>query len=232
MLIQMWNNYRLSPTVIYVNAQEQKNITNKCLTDASGPLRRYNASVDAGQAQPSDFTASGVVRWYYNPLTGFEIPVDVHPDLPPGTILASCERLPVWYQPVWYQSNEVPNVAEVMTRRDYYRIDWPIVTRSREFGVYAEETLAVYAPFGVGILTNIATAEARPLLARRLHEILPVKAEALAFVIGGAQVFARRVEHPGSLIPERSYLRSSLDDMRDEIVAALAEAATETWERA
>ena len=64
------------------------------------------------------------------------------------------------------------------------------------------------------------------------HEILPVKAEALAFVIGGAQVFARRVEHPGSLIPERSYLRSSLDDMRDEIVAALAEAATETWERA
>ncbi len=64
------------------------------------------------------------------------------------------------------------------------------------------------------------------------HEILPVKAEALAFVIGGAQVFARRVEHPGSLIPERSYLRSSLDDMRDEIVAALADAATETWERA
>jgi len=64
------------------------------------------------------------------------------------------------------------------------------------------------------------------------HEILPVKAEALAFVIGGAQVFARRVEHPGSLIPERSYLRSSLDDMRDEIVAALADAATETLERA
>jgi phage gpG-like protein len=64
------------------------------------------------------------------------------------------------------------------------------------------------------------------------HEILPVKAQALAFVIGGAQLFARRVEHPGSLIPERSYLRSSLDDVRDEIVAALAEAATETWERA
>ena len=102
-----------------------------------------------------------MVRCYYNPVTGVEIPVKVHPDLPPGTILAF-ERLPVWYQ-----SNEVPNVAEVMTRRDYYRIDWPIVTRSREFGVYAEETRAVYSPFGVGILTNIATAEARPLLARR-----------------------------------------------------------------
>ena len=64
------------------------------------------------------------------------------------------------------------------------------------------------------------------------HEILPVKAQALAFVAGGAQRFARRVEHPGSLIPERSYLRSSLDDMHDEILDALTDAATEAWERA
>src|SRR5574337_420080 len=148
MLMQMWNAYRLSPTVIYVNAQEQKNITIKCLTNASGPLMRYN--VDASQDKPYEFAASGVVRWYYNPLTGVEIPINVHPDLPPGTLLAFCEKLPVWYQ-----SNETPNVAEVLTRRDYYRVDWPLRTRRREYGVYAEETLAVYAPFGVGVITNI-----------------------------------------------------------------------------
>jgi hypothetical protein len=148
MLMQMWNSYRLSPTVIYVNAQEQKNITAKCLTNASGPLVRYN--VDASQSAPYEFTASGVVRWYYNPFTGVEIPMPVHPDLPPGTILAYCERLPAWYQ-----SNETPNVAEVLTRRDYYRVDWPIRTRRREFGVYTEEVLAIYASFGIGILTNI-----------------------------------------------------------------------------
>ena len=148
MLLQMWNNYRLSPTVIYVNAQEQKNITAKCLTNASGPLVRYN--VDASQSAPYEFTASGVVRWYYNPFTGTEIPMPVHPDLPPGTILAYCERLPAWYQ-----SNETPNVAEVLTRRDYYRVDWPVRTRRREFGVYTEEVLAIYASFGIGILTNI-----------------------------------------------------------------------------
>ncbi len=151
MLLQMWNAYRLSPTVIYVNAQEQKNITAKCLTDGSVPLVRYN--VDASQASPYEFTASGVVRWYYNPFTGVEIPINVHPDLPPGTILAFCERLPAWYQ-----SNETPNVAEVLTRRDYYRVDWPVRTRRREFGVYTEEVLAVYAPFGVGIITNIGNS--------------------------------------------------------------------------
>jgi phage gpG-like protein len=64
------------------------------------------------------------------------------------------------------------------------------------------------------------------------HEILPVKAQALAFVIDGVQHFARRVEHPGSLIPERSYLRSSLDDMQGEILAALADAAADAWEPA
>ena len=148
MLLQMWNSYRISPTVIYVNAQEQKNITAKCLNPSSGPLVRYN--VDASQSAPYEMTASGVVRWYYNPFTGVEIPLVVHPDLPPGTILAYCERLPAWYQ-----SNETPNVAEVLTRRDYYRVDWPVRTRRREFGVYTEEVLAVYAPFGIGIITNI-----------------------------------------------------------------------------
>jgi hypothetical protein len=153
MLISMWNNYRLSPTVIYVNAQEQRNITNKCLNPSSGPLIRYTVAADGDNSAPYAVSASGLVRWYYNPFSvdgGFDIPLKVHPDLPPGTILAFCERLPVWYQ-----SNETPNVAEVMTRRDYYRVDWPLRTRRREFGVYAEETLAVYAPFGVGILTNI-----------------------------------------------------------------------------
>jgi phage gpG-like protein len=64
------------------------------------------------------------------------------------------------------------------------------------------------------------------------HEILPAKGAVLAFVVGDGQHFARRVEHPGSLIPERSYLRSALADMNDEIVTALADTASEAWESA
>ena len=61
------------------------------------------------------------------------------------------------------------------------------------------------------------------------HEILPDKASVLAFAAGGVLRFARRVEHPGSVIPERSYLRSSLDEMAPEILASLAEAIGEAW---
>jgi len=63
------------------------------------------------------------------------------------------------------------------------------------------------------------------------HEILAVKARALAFASNGAVIFAKRVDHPGSVIPERSYLRSSLVEMADEIVAGLAEAAREALDR-
>jgi phage gpG-like protein len=64
------------------------------------------------------------------------------------------------------------------------------------------------------------------------HEILPSKARVLAFVAGGATHFAARIEHPGSTIPERSYLRSSLEEQSDAIVAALAATPAESWESA
>jgi phage gpG-like protein len=61
------------------------------------------------------------------------------------------------------------------------------------------------------------------------HDILPKKAQALAFAMGGKTVFAKVVHHPGSHIPERSFMRSSLKEMREQIVdgykaAALKEA--------
>ena len=77
MLMSMWNNYRISPTVLYVNTQEQQNITAKCLTNASGPLLRYNVQADGESSRPYGITANGVVRWYYNPFSvdgGFDIP--------------------------------------------------------------------------------------------------------------------------------------------------------------
>jgi phage gpG-like protein len=59
------------------------------------------------------------------------------------------------------------------------------------------------------------------------HDIVPDKARALSFVAGGARIFARIVHHPGSTLPERSYLRSSLADMAGEIADGLKAAALE-----
>ncbi len=152
MLFRMWEDYKLGPTVLYVSAQEQRNITTKVLANGSTPLLRYDSPANGSQG-PYAIVANGQVEYYYNPFTvdgGYKLPIKIHPDLPPGTIMGWCETLPSWYQ-----SNEVPNVAEMLMRRDYYRIDWPLRTRQREYGVYAEEVLAVYATFAMGTICNI-----------------------------------------------------------------------------
>jgi hypothetical protein len=151
MFQRMWDTFQVSPTVMWVNSQEMKNITSKVLNGSSSPLLRMDKDASGGEY---GLTASGAIRFYYNPFAmngGTTIPVKIHPKVPPGTILCWCENLPVQYQ-----SNEVPNVADVLTRQDYYQIDWPIVTRQRQVGVYASEVLIVYAPFAMGVISNIA----------------------------------------------------------------------------
>jgi hypothetical protein len=153
MFQRMWDLFQLSPTVLYVNSQELKNITSKVLSNSSGPLLRFDTRADGSEGE-YQVTASGVVQFYYNPFAingGLRIPIRIHPRVPPGTIIGWAENLPIQYQ-----SNEVPNVAEVKTRQDYYQIDWPVITRQRQVGVYCEQVLAVYAPFAMGVISNIA----------------------------------------------------------------------------
>lgn len=151
MLINMWNNNQLSPTVIYCNAQEIRNISNKVLTGAnSAPLVRYNVGENASSMQ---LAASPYVDTYFNPITKQPLRIEVHPNVPPGTILSWADDLPAQYQ-----SSEVPNVAEVRARQDYYQIDWPVTSRNQAVGVYCEEVLVCYAPFAIGIISNIANS--------------------------------------------------------------------------
>ncbi|HTV88000.1 MAG TPA: hypothetical protein VME41_03195 [Stellaceae bacterium] len=75
----MWSNYQLSPTVLYVNVQELRNITSKVLSNASGPLLRYNVGEDAN---PYDLAAAGALSYYFNPFAlngGLRIPIRIHP---------------------------------------------------------------------------------------------------------------------------------------------------------
>lgn len=152
MLKSFWDNYRLSPEEIYVSSQELTNIYNKCFVSGSNPLVRF--MIDGGNPQNVTFAAGQIIGWYVNPYSlngGQFIPIRLHPNMPSGTIMAWCQNLPAYYQ-----SANVPQVAEVQCRRDYYQIPWPIVTRSNATGVYSEEMLKVYAPFALGVITNIA----------------------------------------------------------------------------
>jgi phage gpG-like protein len=103
-------------------------------------------------------------------------------------------------------------------------------------GALRESIVAEIAVESAGVLAQVASLGNVKYAAIQeyggktaAHDILPAKGKALAFARGGASVFAAHVTHPGSVIPERSYLRSSLAEMGDEIVAAFAEAPYGTW---
>lgn len=147
LLESLWVNYKLAPTTILCNAQEAKNITKKLL-GATG------VSYQIGVQQGSGFAAGSLVTKYLNKfgMGGDQlIPIEVHPWLPAGTMLAVTEQLP-------YPVNNVPNVMEMRLRQDYYQIEWPIRTRKYESGVYMDGVFAHYFTPSLGIITNIANA--------------------------------------------------------------------------
>lgn len=56
------------------------------------------------------------------------------------------------------------------------------------------------------------------------HDIVAIKAKALAFMAGGALRFARMVHHPGSQIRAFAYMGGALDALGDEIEGGLKDA--------
>lgn len=140
-----YRKYRLSPDVIYVSTQELLSITTLIIKNGGAPLLHLN--VDANN--PASLQAGVVVGSYQNKITGTRVPLRIHPNLAAGTIFMFTSRLP-------YPLANVGNVVQMKMRRDYHQIEWPLRTRRYEYGVYADGVLQHYAPFSMGVITNIA----------------------------------------------------------------------------
>lgn len=142
-----WDLYRLSPTKIYVNSQEQQNISKKILQGGTQAAQRFVFTVDQGK-----IGGGYLVTSYRNKFTmngAAEIPIELHPNMPAGTVLFFTNKLP-------YPMSNVSNVAQIRARREYYQIEWPLRTRRYEYGVYADEVLQHYFTPSLGLITNIA----------------------------------------------------------------------------
>jgi hypothetical protein len=142
-----WDNYRLSPDVIYVSAQELQNISKKVLTGSSTAAQRFVFNVEQ-----SMLGGGVIVREYLNKfgMNGpTAIPIRIHPNMPAGTLLFYTKQLP-------YPVSGVSDVLKIKGRRDYYQIEWPIRTRRYEYSVYSDEVLQNYFPPAFGVITNIA----------------------------------------------------------------------------
>ncbi len=143
-----YDTYKLSPTHLFVSSQEMINIKKKIMQGASNSLVRFNVETNQGM-----LTGGAGLVSYLNPFgsaTGVsELKIVLHPFMPEGTMMFFCDRLP-------YPLSNVSSVARMLLRRDYYQLEWPLRTRKYEYGVYMDGVLQHYAPFSLGIITNIA----------------------------------------------------------------------------
>lgn len=153
-LLSMWNANQIGPDTMWVNAQEQTNISAKLLAAGGAAQLRYAMDMSNGMvtdASRMKVAAGVVVGSYLNKfgITGSElIQVRLHPYVPPGTIVFTTNKLP-------YPNSNVPAIMRVRGQLDYHEIAWGPFTRSAEYGVYLRATLQIYAPFTLAVLCNI-----------------------------------------------------------------------------
>ena len=149
MFLSMWNLYRVGVDVLYMSANTALSVSKKMINSTTVRFTK-----DVNDADGFHFVGGGIAQAYVspvgNPYNGGKAAIMIHPNLPDGVIVGWASQLPAHYR-----NNETPAVAEILTRRDYYSIDWPRKTRATEYGVYTDQCLAVYAPWSMGVITNI-----------------------------------------------------------------------------
>jgi hypothetical protein len=145
-----WDNKRLSPTEIWVNSQEARNINKKIVAAGGIPLFRFTLPGGTGSDDDKPALLGGAsIAKYWNKFTQSFLDIRIHPNLAPGSIFFNSSEIP-------YPLSGVDNVSFVRCRRDYYQIEWPVVSRQYVYGVYADEVLVCRAPFSLGVIANVA----------------------------------------------------------------------------
>lgn len=143
-----WDRLKLAPTRIMVSSQEMLWIRRKILSGTGASNSRFTFQVQQGQ-----IVGGGQLKGYMNSFAVAggppEIPISIHPDMPPGTVLFLTDTLP-------YALNNITNVLQVRTRRDYFQTEWPRRTRAYEYGVYTDQVLQNFFMPGMYVLTNLS----------------------------------------------------------------------------
>jgi len=146
-LKSFWDNFKLSPSTMWVNAQEMNNLGKKILSGGVNAAQRFTFEAKQGMIGGGILVTSYLNKFGMNGATTIDI--KLHPNMPPGTILFTTDRLP-------YPLSNVTNILQMRMRRDYYQIEWPQTTRKYQYGVYEDGVLQNYFPPSQGVISNIA----------------------------------------------------------------------------
>lgn len=146
----LWNNYQAQPDAIWVSADVRASLESAVIYSSTGNnsyIFQYTRDSQGGLMGGFLVTAYKS-KYSVNAEGGAAIPIRLHPMFPQGTMLYDINTNP-------YPHSRIPAVRTFLTQRDYYAIEWPIVTRQWTFGTYVHEVLAHYMPWVSAIRSGI-----------------------------------------------------------------------------
>ena len=148
----LFDTVRLSPSVYMLSSQQA--------TELSGAVLSSTASETFFQpnlAGRQDVALGAFVGWYVNKAAGgTPIKIEVHPHMPPGTIIARTDRVP-------FPNSNINHVFELRCLRDVADYEYAANRNAGAAGggprfdgeTYASETLVNRAPVACGVLQNV-----------------------------------------------------------------------------
>ena len=141
-------NYRLVPTDIFMSPVDQAAASALVMTGNTN-LAPFIMDGSSGNG----IAAAAQVKVYNNKV-GYgtaQLTIHAHPFVPPGTIIFYSRTNP-------YPLSNVSNLIQKTLRRDYWSVDWPVVTMQRTMGVYFDGLLQLYFPPAFGVITGVRSA--------------------------------------------------------------------------
>jgi hypothetical protein len=146
-----WDTYQASPTQIICSSQQIKDIKKKIIGNGGSGTPIFRINLDNVQGDLGHVVGSARVGSYLNQFAmgdAQELPVRLHPYMPPGKVFFDLQVSP-------YPNANIGEARAIRTRYDYFAVEWPLVSRSYQYGVYFDSVLQVYIPFLSGIIDGI-----------------------------------------------------------------------------
>ena len=147
-----WDTYQASPTQIICNSQQIKDLKKKIIGNGGSGTPVFRINLDNVKGDIGSVVGSARVGSYLNQFAlgdAQELPVRIHPYMPPGKVFFDLEVSP-------YPNSNIGEARAVRTRQDYFAVEWPLTTAQYQYAVMVDEMLQVYVPFLSGIIDNIS----------------------------------------------------------------------------
>jgi hypothetical protein len=146
-----YDQYKVGFTRILMSSVDIENFTGTMFASGTNQFRiLFDAERTTGR-----IVAGHRVTSYINKFFGNTLDIDIHPFVPPGTVIFWSDRVP-------YELSGVTNLFEAHVRQDYYQVQWPFRTMRYEYGVYVDEVFANYFLPAFAIINNLNAPAGTP----------------------------------------------------------------------